>query len=351
MRSGARRALGALAPVAAVLLLTVEPAYAHAVGGAEPSNYRVTVTSIRPPAPGVEVEVGVGGQWVRLTSSGSAAVTVLGYAGEPFLRLQQGVVAVNRHATTLADNPRLSPVPARPNAAAAADWVRVGAGRSATWVDDRLTGGDDGRRAGERGRWTLPLRVGGTPAAAHGTWRWVPPPSPWPWAAGLAAVTLAVAAVGWLPRWHLHWHVPAAAVLALAGAASAAHLAGSALAARPGSAASAWGTAAGLGLLCWPLVIVGVVTACRRSEHAAFAVATAGAVLAIVTGPGDLAVLWHSRLPLAWAPAVERALVAATLGAGVGLAVAGVRLIRGDAAGGRADGGDRLPGATPVEPT
>ncbi len=322
-RPRALRALSVLGTAAVLMLVMAAPARAHAGGGAEPSNYRMTVTSIRPPAAGVAVRVGVGGQWVRVTNNAGSTVTVLGYAGEPFLRIEGGQAVVNRHSTVLADNPRLASVPTQPNPEARPQWVPAGTGGSVAWSDDRLTG-ESGGRDGRQGRWRLPLQVGGVATTVTGTWERVPPPSPWPWVAGLVAVTLAVAGLGWLSR--PYW--VAVPVLALGGAANAAHLIVGALGPHPGSAAAVWGSALGMGALCWPIVVVGVVSASRGGEHAGFAVAIAGAVLAVMTGPGDAAVLWHSQLPFPGPPALERVLVVAAFGIGAGLTVAGIRLLR-----------------------
>lgn len=317
------RALGVCAGAIAALVFTASPAWAHVVGGAQPSNYRVQVTGVSPPAPGVEVRSGVGGEWVRLTSRGPRPVTVLGYAGEPFLRVAGGRVAVNLRSTTLADNPRLASGGQQPEPAAPPRWSPVDTGASLTWSDTRLTP-QAGRGSRSAGTWTLPLRVGGSPVTVTGTWRWVPPPSPWPWVVALAAATAAVGALGWLRR----PLPPVAVVLALAGLANAAHLVGLALGPHPGSAASAWATALGIGLLVWPPAVVGVVSVLRRSRHAFFAVTIAAGILALVTLLGDVRALWFSQLPFAWPAAVDRALVVATLAGGLGLGVVGVRGLR-----------------------
>lgn len=311
--------VSALGLAAAMLVIAAVPARAHAGGGAEPSNHQVEVTSR--PAGSLGVELGAGGQWIRVTRRTEATVTVLGYAGEPSLRIGADGVAVNRHSTVAADNSRLSSVPVQLDPSAPPQWVAVSSDDSIAWSDDRLTPGSGGDT---NATWTIPVRVENDPAAIGGTRTYVPAPSPWPWVGGLLASTLAVAALGWLSRPYR----PAAVALALGGAANAAHLVVGALGPHKGSAVSAWGAALGLGLLCWPLVVVGVVAALRRGEHADFALAVAGAVLAVVTGPGDLGVLWHSQLPFPGPPALERALVVTAFGAGIGLVAAGIRMLR-----------------------
>lgn len=316
-------------------LAAAPPAYAHAGGGAEPSNHRVQLRDLHPSAPAVGVQVGTGGQWIRVTNRGAETVTVEGYAGEPFLRLSGGRIHVNRHSTTLEDNPELAVAPADVDPDAPAQWATVGKGTTISWSDARVSPESDAR-SGEADAvwdWRLALRVDGHPVTAVGTSTRVPPPSPWPWVAVTGCLALATAAVGRLR----FWHGAAAGGVALAGAASVVHLAGVALAPQPGSAAAAWAASLGTGLLCWPLAGLAVVAAVRRSEHAAFVAAVAGAVVAVLSA-GDLAVFWHSQLAFAWPADVQRALVAVTLGVGAGLAVAGVRLLL------RAPAPERMPG-------
>lgn len=303
-------------------LAAAPPAHAHAGGGAEPSNYRVLVRSLHPPVPAVQVQVGTGGQWVRVTNRGSGTVIVRGYAGEPFLRLSDGRIRVNRHSTTLADNPELAVASADVDPGAPAEWVRVGEGTAITWSDARVRPDTAAAGADAVRQWRLPLRVDGDPVTVAGTITRVPPPSPWPWVAVTGCVALATAISGWSRSWHR----AAAGASALAGAVNAAHLAGVALVPEPGSAVAALAASLGTGLLCWPLAGLAVVAAVRRSEHAAFVAATAGAVV-VVLSLGDLAVFWHSQLVFAWPDIVQRALVAMALGLGAGLAVAGVRLL------------------------
>lgn len=325
-RGGAalRRVMLAAVGAALLLVLTPAPAGAHGAGGIRPSNYRATVTSIQPPAPDLTATVGVGGQWVRLSHSGAGVVEVPGYQGEPFLRLAHGRVMVNANSTLAADNASLVSGGGSPNPAAPPRWQRVRPAPTVAWSDDRLTGTPGQQAMGQTATWRLPLRVDGAETTIVGTRTWVAPPSPWPWLAALTVIAAAAGAIGWLRR----WRAPAVALLCGGGAASVAHVVGAGLAPQPGSAATAWATGLGFGVLCWSLVAVGIVAAARRSTHAPFAVAVAGAVLAVVSGPADLPVLWRSQLPFAWPAVIERGLIVASLGIGAGLTVAGIRRIR-----------------------
>lgn len=312
--------LAMLAVGAVWVLLGSEPALAH-VGGIEPSNYRVRVTANLPPGSGVAARVGVGGQ-VSLSNRSGEVVTVAGYRGEPFLRLSPGRIEVNGRSTTLADNPNLSPARSQPDPTAPSRWVSVAEGNTIVWSDARLTGGAGAGRSDE-GRWSLPLRVGDTGLTLAGTWTWVPPPARWPWLVGIATAAVGAGAIGWLGR----WHPVAATLVVVAGAAHVAHVVGAGLAAQNGGT-SGWGGTLGIGVVWWALIVVGVVSTLRHSEFAGLAVGVAGAAL-FLSGLGDLSVFFYSQLPFAWPASIERILVAFTVGAGMGLAVAGGRSLFG----------------------
>ena len=94
--------LGFVITTTAVLFALVGPgtAAAHLAGGASPTNSRSVVTEIRPAGSGVGVTVGLGGQFVRISDRDAEEIVVLGYRGEPFLRLWQQRVQVNPRSTT-----------------------------------------------------------------------------------------------------------------------------------------------------------------------------------------------------------------------------------------------------------
>src|SRR5207247_8743244 len=102
---------------------------------------------------------------VRLTARGGHRVVVLGYDGEPFLRLEHGEALVNAASPT----------------AAGAGLTRSGAGwhvltrsPSVTWHDARVRGLPHGV---DRGTWSLPLVVDGQRVSLHGPTERVAAPS------------------------------------------------------------------------------------------------------------------------------------------------------------------------------
>src|SRR5262245_15534487 len=179
------------------------PAGAHGIGGTQPTNYETTITRVDPPVPGVHVEVVDLGNRLRLTNDTSHDVVVLGYDGEPYLRVgPRGVFENRKSPATYLNRSRVptGPAPASADSAAPPVWQRVSDASSATWHDHRAHWmGSDPPPAVQRDpgrehvidRWTVGLRVGGRPVAVHGVLEWVPPPSPWPWVA-IAVATAAI---------------------------------------------------------------------------------------------------------------------------------------------------------------
>ena len=86
--------LGAL-----LVAATPSPAVAHGVGGVDPSNYRTRVTSIDPSVAGVVVRPVDLGTRLELTNRGETDVVVLGYDGEPYLRVGPRGVRPGRRAS------------------------------------------------------------------------------------------------------------------------------------------------------------------------------------------------------------------------------------------------------------
>src|SRR2546423_11016824 len=148
--------LAALAPLA-----SPAPPRAHIRTGSVAVDYRVRVFPTRLP---LSAHVYLGDRAVRLTVQPGHSVTVLGYGGEPFLRIDAAGVTVTRS----------------PTAAALGLTPRRTSGRSFVWHDARVRGLPSGI---DRGRWAIPLRVDGRRARLAGELRRVEAPPAWPWLA------------------------------------------------------------------------------------------------------------------------------------------------------------------------
>ena len=100
-------AVTAVALALLAVVLVAPPVGAHSLGGVEPSNYRARVLAVRPPVPGLTVEVVDAGTRLRLVNTGPRDVVVLGYQSEPWLRVPPGGVVTwhDRRARWEAEQP------------------------------------------------------------------------------------------------------------------------------------------------------------------------------------------------------------------------------------------------------
>jgi hypothetical protein len=304
-------------------LIYPAPAAAHIAGaGASPSNYHTVVTGIRPAVQTMGVTLGIGGQWVRVANQGAAEIVVIGYRGEPFLRLSQNRVQVNELSRTAAETGQVPGISAPADPATEPRWMHVRDGDSATWTDARIDAPADPSSASAS--WELPLVVDGQQVTVVGTRDRISPPSPWPWVVVLVMLTAAVAAIGWMHNWHR----PMAAVVSVGVLAFLLHLLGTGFTPQQNGPVLGW---IGVGAVSAFALLIGgvtVVSTLRRSEAAAVRVITAGTVIVLLAAT-DISVLWYSQLPFAGPAVLDRGLTVLTYGTALGLLVAGVRLNRG----------------------
>lgn len=342
------RIAGVLGLAAVAVGTAATPASAHVGSGPSPSNWRSEVTSVSPPMPGVSVRTVDNGDLVELVNRSDVTVTVLGYDGEPYLRIGRagGVEQNTRSAATYLNRTRdgrTEPPPQARDPQAVPDWQPVAREARYRWHDHRIhwmraepppAVRANPSRAQDVSHWTLRFRYGTTPVTVSGTLSWVPPPSPWPWyglAFGLAALA---GAVGWLPasrppapggagggRTGRRVAVPVALAVALLVAlllaADVTHAAGEGL---------SWGSV--VDVPAWAAGGLAVVLAIRRSRYTPLVAGLVGAVTAVVDGLGDLGTLRHSQLPFTGPDWLARGCVATALGLGAGLVVAAWRLSR-----------------------
>src|SRR5690606_11869993 len=112
-RGGRRGAVARrLAAAASGLLLAVSwatPAAAHAGEAPQGADYRVTVTGITPAVPGLTVRALEAGAQIELANRTGRTISVLGYAGEPYLELRpDGVYQNTRSPATYLNQDRKS---------------------------------------------------------------------------------------------------------------------------------------------------------------------------------------------------------------------------------------------------
>lgn len=212
------------------LVATADPAAGHGGGSDEgtSSNYRTRITSVVPALPDVTVRVIDTGSRLELTYRGTGMAVVVGYQGEPYLRVgPDGVFENARSPAAYLNRERNAQVDVPDNAdpAAPPEWRRVSTDATARWHDHRshwMSNEPPPAVQSDRDvelvifdRWVVPVAVDGHPVEIAGDLTWVPPPSraTW-WLFTLGLSSLAVVA---FRRWRWGW-IHVGALVAAAGA-------------------------------------------------------------------------------------------------------------------------------------
>ncbi|SCL34620.1 hypothetical protein GA0074692_3881 [Micromonospora pallida] len=324
------------------LLATAAPALAHGADAPNGSDYRVGVTGLAPARDGVDVRTVEAGARLELRNHTDRTVTVLGYSGEPYLQVRPDGVYENVRSPATYLNRTIAgetAVPADADPTAEPSWQRVTDEPVARWHDQRAlwresspppqvsTAPDREHRVRD---WVVPLRDGDVAVELRGTLDWVPPPDAYPWWSAVALGALAVGGLGLLPagaRWGGRALAGLGALLALGGLGAVAVAVGRSLDAGADGAGGllvvlltgqTWALITGLGAVAaggWALT---------RHAAADFALALAGACLALFAGVTNAAVLARSVPPLPWPAQSVRLVVTLILVTGAGATLAGV---------------------------
>jgi len=321
--------------VVGIVGATATPASAHGLGGLSPTNYESVLQSVTRDVAGLHVHLTDLGTKIELTNDGPREVTVLGYDGEPYLRVgPRGVFENTRspatylnRSTTITESP-----PESADAQATPVWRRMSTGTTAAWHDHRahFMGGDDPpdviRHPDQRrvvDNWKIPMRVGNEDVTARGQVIYVPPPSPWPWVVGAVLLAALVVVLSRTRAWRTVFTVALAAltlteimhVIGLWDASTASF--GTKLGE---SAYSLAGIALGLLGLGWIWR--------KGAESAVPIVLVATIFLFVAGGLADVTSLGNSQIPSTFSAGFARLLVMLTLGLGAGLAVAAALRLR-----------------------
>jgi hypothetical protein len=300
-----RRRFRVAVVVALAALFLPGAASAHPTTAVVALDYQTTVEHA--PA-GVSAVVIDGDRRLRLTVASGLRVSVLGFAGEPFLRFSaDGVFANARSVTAISTKVVATRSGQTPVFGGAAEWRRVSGGRSFTWHDHRLA--PSLPRGARRVAWSVPLLVDGRRVEVGGVFRRFAKPALWPWLLVLGAC-FAAGAIGFAGGEGRRLRLTIALAAAAGGAALvsvAGFSAGNGVGERTKllelGASGALGLAAALGLAF-----------ARRSR---VAVAGGIALLALIEGLGRLGVFFHavvvSALPAALTRGVDTIAIAAGL--------------------------------------
>lgn len=316
------------------LLFGASPASAHTVEGAGPTNYLTQIDDVAPNLDGLELSVLEFGNRLKARNTTDAELVVLGYQGEPFLRIgpDGAFQNVNSPATYLnADRQAKTTVPESADPEAEPKWQKISDEPVTQWHDHRVHWmGEEPPPAVQKdpsklvtiyGNWTVPMRLGSTEVSASGTLRWVPAPSPIPW----IALSVAVAAVligGALTR---RWRAVLAIGALLLVAVTVVQAVGIAMA--PGSTGTAISRLLTGGIYivpAWAAGLLGARALLRGNNDGALGALLCGVILGFVGGIMDIGVLFSSQVAFAAPATAARAAVALCLGLAVGVVVGDV---------------------------
>ena len=333
MTHRARRLTAIVTTVVALVMLTATPAGAHGTSGPPAENFRSVLRGIQPTTAGITVGLGPDREQVELRVSGPERVTVLGYRGEPYLRVDARGVFENRASPAVTLNrTRIASATTTESPHRDPRWHKISERPVARWHDHRshwMGGAIPGfvRRAPDESHvittWQIPIRVDGRRALINGAIEWTPPPSAWPWwgLAGMLAVGLFVATRARVARLML-----GAAVTVMAST-EALHV-WSSWTFSSGSTTGRIGEALpSIGAIL--VSVMALIWLFRRGVWSATpALILAGLFVFVSGGLADLPTLSHAYVPSRLPPDAARALVALALGLGLGTAVAGATRLR-----------------------
>lgn len=149
-------------------------------------HYRTYITSVAPRTPGLSVEVLEFADRLLVRNHTGKIVTVYGYSGEPYARLQPGGAAeqnVRSPAVYLNTNFYADvTVPPLASATATPRWEVIDRTGQFEWHDHRIHWMSpvtppevkDTAKRTKIFNWTVPIRIGTVPGAIHGELFWVP---------------------------------------------------------------------------------------------------------------------------------------------------------------------------------
>jgi hypothetical protein len=173
-------------------------------------QYRTYITSVTPKAPGLSLEVLEFADRLLLRNNTRMTVTVYGYSGEPYARVQpDGTAEQNVRSPAVYLNTNFYAnvtVPPSASASYPPRWAVVDRTGQFEWHDHRIHWmspvtppqvTDKGKRT-KIFDWSVPISVGTQKGAIHGELFWVPEASSTPTAAIVALIALTALAIAFV---------------------------------------------------------------------------------------------------------------------------------------------------------
>ena len=173
-------------------------------------NYRSEITSIMPDVKGLSIEVLEFADRLVLTNHTGKTVTIYGYSGEPYVRVQpNGTTEQNVRSPAVYLNTNFYgdvTVPASASASLPPKWVTVDRTGSFEWHDHRIHWMSpvtppqvkDTSKRTLIFHWSVPISVGAQRGTVTGQLFWVPNSSKTPVAAIVALIVIVLAAIAFV---------------------------------------------------------------------------------------------------------------------------------------------------------
>ena len=320
------------------------PASAHSVAGVSGTNFQTTLRSVTPAVPGLEVKVVEVGSRLEVENRTGQELVVLGYKGEPYLRIGPDGVFENRLSpATYLNRSRKggTPTPAAENAKVGdTDWAKISSEPLARWHDHRIhwmgninppdVRNSPGTRhvikmSADDPQWAVRMRFGAQDVVAKGDLVWQPGPSPLPWIAVILVSLALVVVIGRRAAWDRSLAAITAGLLAI----DVFHVVGLGLA-NAGSLSYRLTkaiTQSPFEPLAWAVGILAIVWLRRGRPDGLSLAALAGLQIALLGGLGDINALARTVVPFGFGANVARLVVALSTGLGLGItAVAAMRM-------------------------
>ena len=310
--------------------------------GPSPRTTAATSSRSRPRCPGISARVVDLGNKFELTNRTSTEITVLGYEGEPYLRIGPNGVFENLHSqATYINRTRQGgtvPVGIDTSPTATPEWKKISSGHTRALA--RPSHPLDERAAAAAGR-AVARHVPPPLATEHRrscttassvriavALDWVPGPSGLPWVPPIV-VLFALGVLGAvLPK---SWRVLAVLARSCSSSSDIAHAIGFEIP-RPGGNLSKFVQFLGgsfVSIAVWIAAVPTIIALLRRRVEALYGVVFVALLVALIGGATDLSALWKSQLPDAGPPWLTRVEVVIALGLGGGLVVGAlVRMMR-----------------------
>ena len=324
----------------ALIVVAAPPAAAHTVTGVSPTNYKSELLAVTPPVPGVSLRLLDLGNRIELVNHSRFPIVVLGYSGEPYLRVGPTGVFENIHSPAVylnkaaAGSSTSTSLPRQADASAPPSWHRTSSSQSVKWRDRRTRWADPAPPAVKAdpghshvvSQWIIGLRQGSVTAQVSGRITYVPGPSTIPWVALAVALFLLTAAASFLRR----WGPVLSGALALVIAVDVVHSFGIAAATHDPVLVQVGRVVAGgiVATMGWVVGAAVIGSVQDQREGGVVGAGVAAFLLAVFSGMGDLTTLTRSQVPYTFSTSAARAAVAITIGVGFGLVAASVVITR-----------------------